>query len=78
MPDWYREHPHAGPESDAEYREWAQDNGLYVDAAGNVDYGPPESAAGETCPCGYPAAERPGAWHGCDYRNDGDEEPDSD
>ena len=42
MPDWYRDHPHAGPESDAEYRDWAQDNGLYVDAAGNVDYGPPE------------------------------------
>ena len=39
--DWYKDHPHAGPESDAEYLEWAQDNGLYVDAAGNVDYGPP-------------------------------------
>ena len=43
MPDWYRTHslsPEAYP--DSEYREWAQDNGLHVDAAGNVDYGPPE------------------------------------
>ena len=45
MPDWYKTHS-ASPEcySDAEYRDWAQDNGLYVDAAGNVDYGPPEPA----------------------------------
>ena len=43
MPDWYRDHPHAGPESDEEYREWAQDKGLYVDVAGNVDYGPPQA-----------------------------------
>lgn len=42
MPDWYKDNPHAGPESDEEYYAWAQDNGLYVDAAGNVDYGPPE------------------------------------
>lgn len=43
MPDWYKTHrasPDCYPES--EYREWAQDNGLYVDLAGNVDYGPPE------------------------------------
>lgn len=43
MPDWYRDHdlsPECYP--DWEYREWAQDNGLYVDLAGNVDYGPPE------------------------------------
>ena len=43
--DWYKDHPHAGPESDAEYYAWAQDNGLYVDAAGNVDYGPPGDRA---------------------------------
>lgn len=43
MADWYKTH-NASPDcySEAEYREWAQDNGLYVDAAGNVDYGPPE------------------------------------
>jgi hypothetical protein len=43
MPDWYRTHG-LGPEHypDTEYRDWAQDNGLYVDVAGNVDYGPPE------------------------------------
>ncbi len=48
MPDWYRTHS-LGPECypDEEYCAWAQDNGLYVDAAGNVDYGPPEPA---TCP----------------------------
>ncbi len=43
MPDWYRDHdlsPECYP--DSEYRDWAQDNGLYVDAAGNVDYGPPD------------------------------------
>jgi hypothetical protein len=41
--DWHKDHS-LGPEcySDAEYYAWAQDNGLYVDAAGNVDYGPPE------------------------------------
>lgn len=41
--DWYKDHPHVSPEavSDEEYYSWAQDNGLYVDAAGNVDYGPP-------------------------------------
>ena len=42
--DWYKDHsasPDAYPDSD--YRDWAQDNGLYVDAAGNVGYGPPES-----------------------------------
>ncbi|HEY6493287.1 MAG TPA: hypothetical protein VIZ43_08445 [Trebonia sp.] len=54
MPDWYRTHS-LGPEhySDAEYRDWAQDNGLYVDLAGNVDYGPPEPS----CPRGCPAGE---------------------
>ena len=43
MADWYRDH-NASPECypDAEYLEWAQDNGLYVDATGNVDYGPPD------------------------------------
>jgi hypothetical protein len=43
MADWYRDHP-LSPEaySDREYLDWAQDKGLYVDAAGNVDYGPPE------------------------------------
>ena len=43
MPDWYRDH-NASPDCypDSEYLDWAQDNGLYVDAAGNVDYGPPE------------------------------------
>ena len=43
MPDWYRDHdlsPEAYPES--AYLDWAQDQGLYVDAAGKVDYGPPE------------------------------------
>jgi hypothetical protein len=42
MPDWYRTH-NASPDAypDSEYTDWAQDNGLYVDAAGNVDYGPP-------------------------------------
>jgi hypothetical protein len=42
MPDWNRDHS-ASPDAypDSEYLEWAQDNGLYVDAAGNVDYGPP-------------------------------------
>ena len=46
MPDWYRDHdlsPECYPES--EYLAWAQDQGLYVDAAGNVDYGPPVVAA---------------------------------
>jgi hypothetical protein len=41
VPDWYRDHdlsPECYPES--EYLAWAQDQGLYVDAAGNVDYGP--------------------------------------
>jgi len=49
MPDWYRTHslsPDAYP--DSEYLDWAQDNGLYVDAAGNVDYGSPAPAA--SCP----------------------------
>jgi len=44
MPDWYRDHslsPECYPESG--YLDWAQDHGLYVDAAGNVDYGPPEA-----------------------------------
>lgn len=44
--DWHKDHPlspDAYPES--EYLDWAQDNGLYVDAAGNVDYGPPTRAA---------------------------------
>lgn len=42
MPDWYKTH-NASPDAypDEEYYNWAQDNGLYVDAAGNVDYGPP-------------------------------------
>lgn len=41
--DWYRDH-NVSPEAagDEAYREWAQDNGLYVDLAGNVDYGPAE------------------------------------
>lgn len=44
--DWYKDHP-VGPEAcpESEYLAWAQDNGLYVDAAGNVDYGPPEPAS---------------------------------
>lgn len=43
MPDWYRDH-NLSPECypDDVYLAWAQDHGLYVDAAGNVDYGPPE------------------------------------
>jgi hypothetical protein len=43
MTDWYRDHA-LSPEahSDDEYRDWAQDQGLCVDAAGNVDYGAPE------------------------------------
>jgi hypothetical protein len=43
MPDWYKTHS-ASPDAypDEEYLGWAQDNGLYADAAGNVDYGPPE------------------------------------
>jgi len=56
--DWYKDHslsPECYPES--EYLDWAQDNGLYVDAAGNVDYGPPEAASSSlpdlACPdCG--------------------------
>ena len=54
MPDWYRDHS-ASPEcySDSEYLEWAQDNGLYVDAAGNVDYGPPAPAR-DLCRRGLP------------------------
>jgi len=46
MPDWYKTHS-ASPDAypDEEYYTWAQDNGLYVDAAGNVDYGPPEPPA---------------------------------
>lgn len=47
--DWYKDHPPAGPESDAEYLGWAQDNGLYVDAAGNVDYGPPGYGSPSNC-----------------------------
>jgi hypothetical protein len=53
MPDWYRDHnlsPEAYP--DDVYLEWAQDNGLYVDAAGNVDYGPP-SADDDNNPDGF-------------------------
>ena len=51
MPEWYKTHS-ASPEcySEAEYRDWAQDNGLYVDAAGNVDYGPPEQGCGDCGP----------------------------
>ncbi len=44
--DWYKDHslsPEAYP--DSEYLGWAQDNGLYVDAAGNVDYRPPGDRA---------------------------------
>ena len=44
MPDWYRTHslsPECYP--DSEYRDWAQDNGLYVDEAGNVDYDGPRA-----------------------------------
>lgn len=50
MPDWYRTHdlsPEAYP--DSEYRNWAQNSGLHVDAAGNVDYGPPQAAAADIC-----------------------------
>lgn len=50
MPDWYRTHdlsPEAYP--DSEYRNWAQDSGLHVDAAGNVDYGPPQAATPDIC-----------------------------
>jgi hypothetical protein len=53
MPDWYRDHdlsPEAYPES--EYLGWVQDQGLHVDAAGNVDYGPPEGTGDE--PAFYP------------------------
>ena len=41
--DWYRDHS-ISPEAagDQAYFAWAQDSGLYVDVAGNVDYGPPE------------------------------------
>lgn len=41
--DWYRDQ-NISPEAagDEAYREWALGNGLYVDLAGNVDYGPPE------------------------------------
>ena len=37
MPDWYRDH-NLSPECypDEVYLDWAQDNGLHVDAAGNV------------------------------------------
>lgn len=45
MADWYRTHdlsPEAYP--DSEYRSWAQDNGLHVDAAGSVDYGSSQTA----------------------------------
>lgn len=37
MPDWYRDH-NISPEAagDDAYLGWAQDNGLRVDAAGNV------------------------------------------
>lgn len=43
MPDWYRDH-NISPEAagDDAYYAWAQDNGLYVDLAGNVDYAPPD------------------------------------
>lgn len=61
MADWYRTHslsPEAYPES--EYLSWAQDNGLYVDAAGNVDYGPPSS--GGPCP-NYPPCPHPASAH---------------
>jgi hypothetical protein len=39
MPDWYRDHNYS-PEAatDAEYRDWAQDNGAHVDLAGNVSW----------------------------------------
>jgi hypothetical protein len=53
MADWYRDHgasPDAYPES--EYLSWAQDQGLHVDAAGNVGHGPPEACTnppGESC-----------------------------
>ena len=59
MPDWYKTHS-ASPDAypDEEYYTWAQDSGLYVDAAGNVDYGPP----GPVCPrCGC----RPSDPFGC-------------
>lgn len=44
--DWYKDHP-LSPDCypDSTYLDWAQDNGLYVDAAGNVDYGPPSDRA---------------------------------
>jgi hypothetical protein len=62
MPDWYKTHS-AGPDAypDEEYLSWAQDHGLYVDAAGNVDYGPPDPPCPGGChefyggqPCNCP------------------------
>jgi hypothetical protein len=57
--DWYKDHP-LSPECypDSEYLGWAQDNGLYVDAAGNVDYGPPDKA--------YPIADEDVTFEGDD------------
>jgi hypothetical protein len=51
--DWYKDHP-LSPEAypDSVYLDWAQDNGLYADAAGNVDCGPPEPCSEERDP--YP------------------------
>ena len=48
MADWYRDHD-LSPEaySETEYLGWAQDQGLYVDAAGNVDYGRPPAPGDE-------------------------------
>lgn len=53
--DFYRDHGGLSPDcfDDSEYLNWAQDNGLYVDAAGNVDYGPPEGAR---CHCAVPGS----------------------
>lgn len=52
MPDWYRDH-NLSPECypDDVYLDWAQDHGLYVDAAGNVS-DPAETRADDD-PDGY-------------------------
>lgn len=74
MPDWYRSHnasPDAYPES--EYREWAQDNGLYVDAAGNVDYGPPDPDDDLNPVRDEPDFEAEAYWQHCDEAHGGEE-----
>lgn len=64
MPDWYRTHS-ASPEAypDREYTDWAQDNGLRVDAAGNVtdpaEYPSPVDAYRPPLSYGWEADEDP-------------------